>query len=242
MGKSIAFVSGKGGTGKTTVAAGISLSLGDIGKKSIFLSFDGCDYTAAALFGVGEQTVGNLSDILSGNCELSNAVNIVKSNTACILPPDRGFKLRDNGYLADLTDELKSVYDFVIIDAPPDIGDGYNAALELADEVVIVTIPDEPSLNAAYDVRCDAKSAGIPAKLVLNRLKSQKTVTYDRDVDNIIDDFSCKLLGLIPDYQGYVLSSTNLIHNKDSEMYDIMQRMANRICDNFMPIKISAKF
>lgn len=241
MSKKIAVVSGKGGTGKTTVAAGISLYMGILFKKAIYLSVNPGDYSAELLLGVDGSTVGNLSDILSGDSQLSNTVKFAKNNTACILPPDRTLKEADSIYLNDLTEELKSVYDFVIIDAPPGMGYEYELAVSTADEVIVVVLPEEASIRAAAEVCRDLDRRNIPAGIVINRLRSRKTAP-DVDIDTIIDRLSTGLLGVVPNYTLILSGDQNLLLDSDSGLAEIMKKIAKRICGEYVRLTIPSNY
>ena len=151
MGKIIAVVSGKGGTGKTTFTANTALALAAMGQRVLCMD---CDVTLRNLdlaLGLSDRALMDFSDVLAGRCTLSQAaVAHEKYPTLSLLTApvaDRPLELSVSA-VKQLAADIRAGYDWCLIDAPAGLGQGFQMAACMADQVVVITTTDV-SIDAA---------------------------------------------------------------------------------------------
>ena len=152
MGKIIAVVSGKGGTGKTTFTSNIGFALASMGKKVLCLD---CDITLRNLdlaLGLSDSALMDFSDVMSGRCTLEEAtVHHSKYPSLFLLTAPLafdGFRVEPAQVKALMAD-IREKFDFCLVDAPAGLGQGFRMATQEADHVVVVTTTDVTALRDA---------------------------------------------------------------------------------------------
>ena len=152
MGKIIAVVSGKGGTGKTTFTSCIGFALASMGKKVLCLD---CDISLRNLdlaLGLSDSALMDFSDVLSGRCTLEQAVvSHPKYPSLFLLAAPLaydGFRVEPE-QAAALMGAIRESFDFCLVDAPAGLGQGFRLATQEADHVVVVTTTDVTALRDA---------------------------------------------------------------------------------------------
>ena len=166
MGKIIAVVSGKGGTGKTTFTSCIGFALASMGKKVLCLD---CDISLRNLdlaLGLSDSALMDFSDVLSGRCTLEQAVvSHPKYPSLFLLAAPLaydGFRVEPEQATA-LMGAIRESFDFCLVDAPAGLGQGFRLATQEADHVVVVTTTDVTALRDAQRTIDDAMdAAGLP--------------------------------------------------------------------------------
>ena len=152
MGKIIAFVNQKGGVGKTTSSINLAASLGLLGKKTLLIDLDP---QGNASTGVGidkSETKASIYDLLIDKSSLNDVVVKTKFKNLCVIPASinlAGIDMelmemsRENSkFIAQLQlkkylDQIKDVFDFIILDCPPSLGLITTNALAAANSVII---------------------------------------------------------------------------------------------------------
>ncbi len=174
MGRAYLILSGKGGTGKTTVSTSLALALADLGRRVLIVDADVGLRCCDLLMGMEDLVVYDASDILEDRCSLQEAITVhpEKSNLHLLSAPQMimpgDVPKKD---MIRLIDEAKPQYDDLLIDCPAGIGRGVKNVWQSADEAVIVATPDDASLRAAE--RTSAllfERMQLRASLLLNRI------------------------------------------------------------------------
>ncbi len=203
MGEIVGIVSGKGGVGKTTLCARLSLALCADGQKVLCIDGDTGMKNLDLVLGMESRTVFDLDDVLSGRTPFEKAV--------CRHPDAPGLFLLSAAHdyrarigkeaLRALCDEQKEHFDFILIDAPAGLGDGFAAVAYAAERLIVVATPDVTSIRDAGRTATVAREgSGKRAELVLNRVRPllmEKGAAAN--VDEIMDRIGLPLLGLIPE-------------------------------------------
>ena len=142
MGQTIAVVSGKGGTGKTSFTANVGMALAQLGHPT--LCFD-CDIGLRNLdiaLAMTDRAVMDFTDVLSGYCSLSDAIapHPLQKNLYLLTAPTRlnGIRVSQEAF-SSLFPEIRRRFDYCLIDAPAGLGNGFRLALSAADRAVVVT-------------------------------------------------------------------------------------------------------
>ena len=203
MGKIIAVVSGKGGTGKTTFTANIGFALASMGKRVLCLD---CDITLRNLdlaLGLSDSALMDFSDVLSARCTLEEAVVSHHKYPSLFLlaaPLAFGSFTVDREQVNDLMEQIKESFDFCLVDAPAGLGQGFRMATQEADHVVVVTTTDVTALRDAQRavMELDRFPTG-QVHLVVNRVAKKLMKQLHTTIDDAMDAAGLPLLGVVPE-------------------------------------------
>lgn len=172
MSKVYVITSGKGGVGKTTIAANLGVSLGKLRKKTVVVDADLAMGGIATILGLGETSV-TLHEILAGKGNMDKAIYSAQGISVVPSGPTvSGFLSSDPKKLKSVIDKLTDAYDYIIIDSPPGLSKYSLAPLKVADEVLLVVTPDLPAIYTTARLQTvlralDAKVKGV----IINRFK-----------------------------------------------------------------------
>ena len=174
MGKIIAVVSGKGGTGKTSFTANTGLALASLGQRVLCMD---CDITLRNLdlaLGLSDRALMDFSDVLAERCTLEQAVvthgSYPKLDLLTAPMADRPLALTVR-QLASLARQIRDTYDWCLIDAPAGLGQGFKMDACMADQVVVVTTTDVSAMRDAQ--RTAMELSAFPAERLLQYHVSQ---------------------------------------------------------------------
>lgn len=203
MGKIIGIVSGKGGVGKTTVCAGVAFALASLGKKVIAIDGDIGLKNLDILLGMSDGTAYDLTDVLENRCQISKAVQVHPSysNLHFISASQTAAAESVDGLrFAQLCRYLRGFYEYVLIDAPAGLGQGFSNIVGCCDECIVVATSDLTSIRDAQKTSaCLSGMEGVTAHLLLNKINPQMiSKGYLQNIDDIIDSVSLPLIGMLP--------------------------------------------
>lgn len=213
LGRVIVVTSGKGGVGKTTSTANIGAGLAQMGYKVVLIDTDIGLRNLDILMGLENRIVYNIVDVVEERCKLAQAlVKDKRMPNLCLLP---AAQTRDKSALTP--DQIKSVvgdlqkeYDFILIDSPAGIEQGFQNAVAAASEAIVVATPEMSSVRDADRIigLLETKEEIKNYKLILNRVRPDMIKANDMmDVDDVLEILSVKLLGIIPEDQSIIIST-----------------------------------
>lgn len=212
MGVSIVITSGKGGVGKTTTTANIGTALASLGKKVVVIDGDTGLRNLDVLLGLENRIVYTIIDVIEGRCRLKQGlIKDKRFQNLCLLPTAQT-KDKDDISPQDMlriVNELKEEFDYVLIDSPAGIEQGFENAVIGADRAVVVVNPEITSVRDADRVigKLDAKGLEDHG-VIINRLNYEMTKNGDMlDVSDIIETLSIELLGVVPDDKNITVST-----------------------------------
>ena len=144
-GKTYVITSGKGGVGKTTTTANLGTGLALRGKKVIVIDTDIGLRNLDVVMGLENRIVYDLVDVIEGKCKLNQAMIRDKHVNDLYLIP--AAQTRDKTainpeQMQTLCGELKEEFEYIIIDCPAGIEQGFKNAIAAADHAVVVTTPE----------------------------------------------------------------------------------------------------
>ncbi|MCL2838702.1 MAG: septum site-determining protein MinD [Oscillospiraceae bacterium] len=201
MGEIIALTSGKGGVGKTVITANLGRALTKLKKKVILIDMDIGLRNLDIVLGVEHQIVYDITDVLEGTAELSQAlITCKKFNNVSFLPASQTKRHKDISAekLKELLENLRDKYDYILIDSPTGVGRGFGHAVFAADSVIVVTQPDGCSLRDADKVLTELERFGKDkAKLLINRKNAKFLKSEKVDAKKMVNTLAIELLGVI---------------------------------------------
>ena len=175
MSEVIVITSGKGGVGKTTTTANIGIGLAKLGKKVLVIDTDLGLRNLDVVLGLENRIVYNLVDVIEGKCRPKQAIIKDKRFQDLYLLPSAQTKDKSSvspEQMKKLTEDLREDYDFVLLDCPAGIEQGFQNAIAGADKAIVVTTPEVSSIRDADRIIGLLEASGIrDNQLVINRLR-----------------------------------------------------------------------
>ena len=237
MGRVIVITSGKGGVGKTTVTANLGAALAALDKKILIIDMDIGLRNLDVVLGMENRVVYDIVDVLEGKCRLRQALIRDKRLGGLNLLPASQVKEKsalNEKQMIELMDELKRLYDYVLLDSPAGIEQGFKNAAAGAEEAIIVTMPEVSAVRDADRVAGLLLSGGLPNPyLVINRMRRSLVRKGDMlDVQDTLDILGLPLLGVLADDES-IVRATNLgepviLHN-DGPASRVFRQMARTL-------------
>lgn len=199
----IVIASGKGGTGKSTVAVCLAAALVKHNKKVLLVDCDCGMRGLDILLDVKEDILFDCADAVCGNCSADEAVYQSRNLENLYLmaaPFDTDNEISPQVF-KQLINQVKTNFDYVIIDSPAGIGSGFETAATGADMALIVTNAEPTSVSGGVKVRKKLQGLGIrEIRLVINKLDKNQFFAMDiyPDLDAVIDETGTQLIALVP--------------------------------------------
>ena len=244
MAEVITITSGKGGVGKSTVTANISISLAKLGKKVVAVDFDIGLRNLDMILGLENRIVYDIVDVMENNCNLAQA--IIKDKRVHNLHFLPASQTKDKNVLnkekvEKLINGLKKEFDYILIDSPAGIESGFEHSIYLADRALIITTPEISSVRDADRVIgiIDAKSKKaqegeeVQKDIICNRIRPELIKKGEMlSIEDILHILALSLIGIIPDSEE-IIKSTNLgepiVLNENSLVGETFRRVARRV-------------
>lgn len=241
MAKIISVVSGKGGTGKSTISAALAKAFSADKYKVLAIDLDIGLRSLDILLSLENKVVFDFGDVLSKKCSLEKAIvaHDKYKNLYLLSSPNllsKSFNLLE---LIDLIKGLASSFDFIILDMPAGLGISVAMVKELADINLIVTAPDTATIrdtkkisDAVYD--CGKNSS----KLIINKVsRNALRICSINNLDDIVDKVGIPLLGVIPEDEWINCEPGIKRKGKNSNITgEIFTAIAKRIEGQYTPL------
>ncbi|WP_026494506.1 septum site-determining protein MinD [Butyrivibrio sp. WCD3002] len=214
MGEVIVVTSGKGGVGKTTTTANIGTGLAKLGKKVVLIDTDIGLRNLDVVMGLENRIVYNLVDVVEGGCKVKQAMIKDKRYDTLFLLPAAQTKDKTSvtpDQMKKLAEELKQEFDYVIMDCPAGIEQGFKNAIAGAERAIVVTTPEVSAVRDADRIigLLEANEIG-KTQLVVNRLRPEMVKRGDMmSAEDVIDILAVELLGVVPDDESIVVATNN---------------------------------
>lgn len=214
MGEAIVITSGKGGVGKTTTSANLGTSLAILGKRVCLIDTDIGLRNLDVVMGLENRIIYDLVDVVEGRCKIHQALVKDKrfEDRLYLLPAaqtsDKSAVNPDQ--MKKLVDGLKQDYDYIVIDCPAGIEQGFKNAVAGADKAIVVTTPETSAVrDADRIIGLLEREEGIePPKLVINRIRNHLVKDGDMlDIDDIVAHLSIDLIGIVADDDDVIKAS-----------------------------------
>lgn len=242
MGEIIVVTSGKGGVGKTTTTANIGVGLASLGKRVVVIDTDLGLRNLDVVMGLENRIVYNLVDIIEGNCRLKQALIKDKRYDDLFLLPSAQTKDKTSvspEQMRKLTSELRDDFDYIILDCPAGIEQGFQNAIAGADRALVVTTPEVSAIRDAdriIGLLEEHKMKKI--ELIINRIRTDMVKRGDMmSVEDVAEILSVPLIGAIPDDEQVVICTNQgeAITGQESVSGQAYSNICRRILGEVVP-------
>jgi septum site-determining protein MinD len=239
----IVVTSGKGGVGKTTTTANISVALARSGFKVVAIDADIGLRNLDVMMGLENRIVYTFVDVIEGTCRLQQALVRDKRVDSLYLLPAAQTRTKDavsQEQMADLVAMLRADFDFILVDSPAGIEAGFRNAAIGADEGIVVTTPEVPAVRDADRIIGMLESMGkSPIRLIINRLRPHLVREGEMlDVKDVLDILAIPLIGIVPEDESVVKSANKgepLTFSDVSPASKAFKNVAGRITGKEIP-------
>lgn len=239
----ITITSGKGGVGKTTAVANIAVALAAVKSKVVCIDGDIGLRNLDVILGLENRIVYDLVDVVEGRCRLKQAMIRDKKLPELYLIPAAQTRDKNAVSASDMNrvvKELRSDFDFVLIDSPAGIERGFRNAIAPADRVLVITNPEVSAVRDADRVIgiLEAEEKG-PASLILNRLNPALIKSKDMlSPEDVLDLLAIQLIGIVPEDENVVIASNRgapVAHDVKSRAGQAFRNIAKRLKGEEVP-------
>nr|WP_317356556.1 septum site-determining protein MinD [uncultured Tyzzerella sp.] len=244
MSEVIVITSGKGGVGKTTTSANLGTGLALCGKKVAMIDADIGLRNLDVIMGLENRIVYDLIDVVEGNCRLKQALIKDKRYDNLFLLPAAQTRDKDAvspEQMQKLCDTLKEDFDYVIIDCPAGIEQGFKNAIAGADKAIVVTTPEVSAVRDADRIigLLEANELTDPM-LILNRIRVDMVRKGDMmAMEDVTEILAIDILGIVPDDESIVISANKgepAVTDSSSKAGQAYRNIAQRIMGNEVPL------
>lgn len=212
MSEVIVVTSGKGGVGKTTTSANLGAALAILGKKVALVDADIGLRNLDVVMGLENRIVYDIIDVIEGNCRLKQALIKDKRYPLLFLLPAAQTRDKDSigpEQMQKLCESLKEEFDYVIIDCPAGIEQGFKNAISGADKAIVVTTPEISAVRDADRIigLLEASNLRNP-QLIINRVRPEMVKRGDMmAIEDVTEILAVDIIGVVPDDESIVVST-----------------------------------
>lgn len=212
MGEVIVVTSGKGGVGKTTTTANLGTGLAATNKKVCLVDADIGLRNLDVVLGLENRIVYDIVDVTTGVCRLRQALIKDKRFEGLHLLPAAQTKDKtavNPEQMKELCEELRKEFDYVIIDCPAGIEQGFKNAIAGADRAIVVTTPEVSAVRDADRIIGLLEAADLrDPKLIINRYRPKMVNRGDMmSIDDMNEILAIDLLGVVPEDEQVVVTT-----------------------------------
>ena len=244
MAKAIAITSGKGGVGKSSVVVNIGHILAQMGNRVCMIDMDLGLKNLDIMMGLQHRSIYDLKDVMLGKCSLAQAMIRDKvAENLYLLPACKSLRIKDfpKGKLHDIVEELKKHFDFILLDTPAGIEEGFSEAIACVSQAVLVTTLDVTALQDGDRVIGLLMKEGIEdLSFIVNRYQP-KLIEKGSSVS--LEDAKA---WLAIDFLGYVFEDENMIrannhgiplcNHKTTLNYQCFHAITKRMLKEYVPL------
>ena len=212
MSEVIVVTSGKGGVGKTPTSANVGTGLAKLNKKVVLIDTDIGLRNLDVVMGLENRIVYNLVDVVEGNCRPKQAMIKDKRYDNLYLLPSA--QTRDKTSVTPeqmkaLTNELRQEFDYIILDCPAGIEQGFKNAIAGADRALVVTTPEVSAIRDADRIIGLLEANEMKrTDLIVNRIRTDMVKRGEMmSLEDVLDILAINLIGAVPDDENIVIST-----------------------------------
>ena len=242
MGELISVLSGKGGTGKTSVCAGVATALARMGHRVLAIDCDMGLQNLDISLALSDSGALSFLDVCEGSYSLSQAAKHHQFETLSFLtaPINRTAESVDPEAFREMMRQARREFDYIFLDAPAGIDAGFELAAKFADRVLIVTGADPAAVRDAARAAQRLELMGKDdVRLVVNRVSRRLFSTMSLTVDDVMDNAGLPLIGVVPEDQNVTLAAafgTPLISYTNRGAAKACEAIAKRLEGRHVPL------
>ena len=245
MGEVIVITSGKGGVGKTTTSANLGCGLAISGKKVALVDADIGLRNLDVVMGLENRIVYDLVDVVEGNCKLKSALIKDKRYAGLFLLPAAQTRDKDAvspEQMQKLCQSLKDEgFDYIIIDCPAGIEQGFKNAIAGADRALVVTTPEVSAVRDADRIIGLLEANELPnPSLILNRLRIDMMKKGEMmSIEDVTEILAVDILGVVPDDESIVITTNKgepAVTDENSKAGQAYRNITRRIMGEDVPL------
>jgi septum site-determining protein MinD len=243
-GKTIVITSGKGGVGKTTSSANIGTALAMHGNKVCLIDADIGLRNLDVVMGLENRIVYDIVDVVENNCRLEQAMIRDKRYDGLYLLP--AAQTRDKTsvtpfQMKELIEKLKEDMDYIVVDSPAGIEQGFKNAIAGADRAIIVTTPEISAVRDADRIIGLLEAEGLrDPEVIINRIRADMVERGDMmGIEDMIEILAIDLIGIVPEDEGIVVSTNRgepIALNDNAKAGQAYRNIARRIMGEELPM------
>jgi len=212
MSEVFVITSGKGGVGKTTTSANLGIGLAIQGKKVVLVDADIGLRNLDVIMGLENRIVFDIIDVIEGNCRLKQALIKDKRFPTLFLLPAAQTRDKDAitpEQMVKLCDSLREEFDYILIDCPAGIEQGFKNAIAGADKAIVVTTPEVSAVRDADRIIGLLEAAEVRSPLlILNRIKPSMVKRGEMmALEDVTEILAIDVLGVVPDDESVVIAA-----------------------------------
>ena len=244
VGEVIAVLSGKGGTGKTSVCAGIATALSESGLRVLAIDCDVGLRNLDISLGIADRAALSFLDISERRYSFDQIMAHPRYPSLYFLtaPMTRTPENISAAAFIVMLRQARSLYDYILLDAPAGVDAGFRLAASGADRCILVTGSDPASIRDAERTADILELMGKrQTRLVVNRVDPKMVSTMNLTIDDVMDSAGLPLLGIVPEDSNVTLAAsfgTPLLHQTKKGAAAACRRIAKRIQGIPEPINI----
>ena len=242
MSKIIAITSGKGGTGKSTVCAGLGYTLAKQGHRTLIIELDFGLRCLDIMFGVENDIRYDLGDVLSGKKTALEAIAPIPmaSNLNLLCAPKKLTSVSAD-QIVEICRSVKKYFEYIIIDTGAGINSHVFDIVEQANLILVLSTPDPVCIRDASVMSDEFYNRGNKSqRLIINKI-SKKVIgeALVANLDEIIDKVGVQLIGVIPDdFKMTVATGKGTPIPTDSEALKAFDAISKRLGGEFVPLTV----
>ena len=246
MGEAIVITSGKGGVGKTTTTANVGTALALQGKRVCLVDTDIGLRNLDVILGLENRIIYDLVDVAHGRCKIHQALVRDKrfDDHLYLLPAaqssDKTAVTAEQ--MKTIVNDLKKEFDYILIDCPAGIEQGFQNAIAGADQSIVVTTPEHSAVrDADRIIGLLEKEPMEPPRLIINRIKTKMVKEGDMlDVNDVTNILAIELLGIVADDDEVLKASYHgepVVLNPNTTAGIAYRNIARRILGESVPLQ-----
>lgn len=209
MSCAIVVTSGKGGTGKTSLTGGVSSCLAALGNRVLCIDMDIGLRNLDISLGMTDRALMDFTDVLEGRCSLQRAAArhpIIENLSLLTAPLSLPLGVTEER-MARFLKEAKDQYDYILMDSPAGLGEGFRLAVCGADRAIVVSNTDASALRDAQRVVAQLSKELPHIHLVVNKVKPKLLKRLHTTIDDAMDAAGLPLLGVVPEDEQVILAA-----------------------------------
>ena len=245
MGEVLAVLSGKGGTGKTSVCAGIAVALAQSGVQVLCIDCDVGLRNLDISLGLSDSGALSFRDVCSGDYPLEQAEKHPNCPNLFFLtaPMNCGVEEIDPIAFGEMLRRARGMFDYIFLDAPAGVDAGFRLVTDTSDRFLVVTGAGPAAMRDASRVGELLELAGKKdVRLVVNRVDRGVLSAVQVTIDDVMDTSGLPLIGVVLEDPSVILAASFgqplLQYAKRSDAAKAFRRIARRVQGFPEPMKL----